>query len=541
MKLGTKILIAAAIAVILATAASILVTSIALRQKQIWGTEKVMESMIAQAETVRENFDRLHTNKAFDLVKMGAEIKAGKPVAQTDLYNTIPVVAAWKSVEAVAGEAGFDFHTPTAPGLPARNPKNADWQDHQAAFDAFKRGERAYFAVEDAPEGKLITYARPVTLTASCLQCHGDPATSPTGDKRDITGALMEDMKVGDLKGAFILTKPLDYADANAAALNVSLVGLLVLAVVMAAFWFMNRQMIVRPLTAFIDRLAHTSDETATGSAEIARASTSLADAATKQAAGIEETSASVQELASMVRTTAGNTQAAQSLAGEAKAAADRGQEAMAALAGAIAEIKANADRTAKIVKTIDEIAFQTNLLALNAAVEAARAGEAGKGFAVVAEEVRNLAGRAGEAARNSAELIEASVKSADGAVGLGKDAAAVITQLADSSKKVADLAGEIAASTREQDAGLAQITTAMQEMDKGTQTTAAGAEENSATSQALQQQVDELNRLVEELAGMVGAVVQHAATRAPAGPPMRQTQPAAAVRKTQNPTRPTL
>ena len=128
----------------------------------------------------------------------------------------------------------------------------------------------------------------------------------------------------------------------------------------------------------------------------------------------------------------------------------------------------------------------------------------------MVAEEVRNLAGRAGEAARNSAELIEASVKSADGAVGLGKDAAAVIAQLADSSKKVADLAGEIAASTREQDTGLGQITSAMQEMDKGTQSTAAGAEENSATSQALQQQVEELNRLVAELAAMVGAEVQH-------------------------------
>jgi len=524
MKLGTKILAAAAVAVIIATVASIVVTSLALREKQITATHKVMESMIRQSETVRENFDKLHTNKAFDLQAMTAQLKAGKSLRDSDLYNTIPVVAAWKAVESVSGEAGLDFHTPTSPTITARNPGNADWQSYKPAFDAFAKGEKSFFAIDAG----LITYARPVYLTASCLQCHGDPKNSPTGDGKDLAGLPMENMKVGDLKGAFVLTKPLDYSEANTAAMNVSMVGLIVLVIVMIAFWLMNRAMIVRPLTAFIDRLSHTSDETASGSGEIARASTSLADAATKQAAGLEETSASVAELASMVRTTAQNTQAAQSLAGEAKTAAQRGIQAMSDLDKAIAEIKSNADRTAKIVKTIDEIAFQTNLLALNAAVEAARAGEAGKGFAVVAAEVRNLAGRAGEAARTSAELIEASVKSANGAVNLGKDAGAVIAQLAESSRKVADLTSEIAASTKEQDTGLGQISKAMQEMDSGTQATAAGAEENSATSQALQQQVEELNSLVEELAHMVGAEVQH------------RHSPPTAVRSTQTATRST-
>jgi methyl-accepting chemotaxis protein len=501
MKLGTKILIAAACMVLTATAGSIAVTYMILRDRQIASTEQVAQSMIKQAETVRENFDRLHTGRAFDMPRLKQEL-ATKPVEQTDLYRTIPVVAAWQSIESVASASGFVFQTPCAPGLVARNPRNVPTANHQAAFDAFKTGKNDFVSVANG----IITVARPVRLSASCLQCHGDPATSPTKDGKDPLGVAMENMQVGDLKGAFVLSKPIDYTEANAAALQVTLVGMLILGVAIIAFAYINKRLIVRPLTGFIDRLSHTSDETSSGSSEIARASQNLADAATKQAASLEETSASVQELASMVRTTAGNTQAAQSLAGEAKSAAERGTLAMEHLGKAIAEIKANADRTAKIVKTIDEIAFQTNLLALNAAVEAARAGDAGKGFAVVAEEVRNLAGRAGEAARNSAELIEASVKSADGAVGLGKDAGAVIAQLAESSRKVADLAAEIAASTKEQDAGLGQITGAMQEMDKGTQTTAAGAEENSATSLALQGQVEELNNLVAELAAMVGA-----------------------------------
>jgi methyl-accepting chemotaxis protein len=510
MKLGSKILITAAGAVIAATIGSIAVTFMVLRDKQITWTSAVANSMILQAETVRENFDKLHTSQAFDLIRLRAEL-THKPVAETDLYRTIPVVAAWKSIEAVADTSGFTFHTPTAPGIPARNERNANWQDHSLAFDAFKAGKEAYSAVE----GSTIVVARPVRLTASCLQCHGDPATSLTKDGKDPLGVPMENMHVGDLKGAFVLTKPIDYTEANAAAMQVTWVGTLILVLSMVVFSFINRRLIVAPLNGFINRLAHTSDETSSGSAEIARASQNLADAATKQAASLEETSASVQELASMVRTTAGNTQAAQSLAGEAKTAAERGASAMEHLGKAIGEIKANADRTAKIVKTIDEIAFQTNLLALNAAVEAARAGDAGKGFAVVAEEVRNLAGRAGEAARTSAELIEASVTSADSAVGLGRDAAAVIAQLAESSRKVADLAKEIAASTTEQDAGLSQITNSMQEMDKGTQTTAAGAEENSATSMALQAQVEELNRLVEELADMVGTQTSRAAEAA--------------------------
>jgi methyl-accepting chemotaxis protein len=159
---------------------------------------------------------------------------------------------------------------------------------------------------------------------------------------------------------------------------------------------------ITKALSRMVADLSSCSDETASAAEQVAGGAQSLADGTTKTAAALEETSASLEEMGSMVKQTAASSGSAATLAGEGRLAGERGAEAMIELAKAIQDIKTNADQTAKIVKTIDEIAFQTNLLALNAAVEAARAGDAGKGFAVVAEEVRNLAQRGGPQHRQS-------------------------------------------------------------------------------------------------------------------------------------------
>jgi len=260
-----------------------------------------------------------------------------------------------------------------------------------------------------------------------------------------------------------------------------------------------NINTVLRSLDEALNQVSEAVGQVSSASGQISSGAQSLAEGASEQASSLEEVSSSLEEMSSMTKQNADNSNHAKLLATEAKAAANEGDASMKKMAEAIREIKQSSDNTAKIIKTIDDIAFQTNLLALNAAVEAARAGEAGKGFAVVAEEVRNLAMRSAEAAKNTANMIEESVKNADGGVKITEEVAKSLGQIVDRTQKVGDLIAEIAAASNEQALGIEQVNTAVAQMNQVTQSNAANSEESASASEELSSQAAELANMVNE------------------------------------------
>jgi methyl-accepting chemotaxis protein len=250
-------------------------------------------------------------------------------------------------------------------------------------------------------------------------------------------------------------------------------------------------------LDTALAEVALSSEQVNAAAEQIASGSQSLAQGANEQASSLEEVSSSLQEMASMAKQNAVNAKEARAIAERASTSAAKGAASMQRLSTAMEEIKTSSDSTAKVIKTIDEIAFQTNLLALNAAVEAARAGDAGKGFAVVAEEVRNLAMRSAEAAKNTASLIEQSVQSAAGGVAINTEVLANLQEITTHVSRVREVMGEVAAASEQQTLGTAQINTAVEQMNAVTQQTAANAEQSASAASELSGQAETMQGVV--------------------------------------------
>ena len=275
-------------------------------------------------------------------------------------------------------------------------------------------------------------------------------------------------------------------------------------ALVVAVVWFIVRRLNFT-LHAIAGSLDSGSEQVASAAHQVSSASQSLAEGASEQAASLEETSASLEEMSSMVKRNAANAQKANDIAKQARTAADKGVGDMQAMSTAMEAIKVSSDDIAKIIKTIDEIAFQTNILALNAAVEAARAGEAGMGFAVVADEVRNLAQRSAQAAKETAAKIEGAIAKTGQGVEISSKVAQRLNEIVTKARQVDELVADVSSASREQSQGISQVNVAVGQMDKAVQSNAASAEQSAAAAQELNAQARTMKHSVAELLQLVG------------------------------------
>jgi hypothetical protein len=457
---------------------------------------QVINASVRNATATIDQFKLLrgyYTDSVVKKVKGKSELKISFDHQQRD--DTIPLPATMVqdlSVLLAQRTNGNQIRLYSAYPFPVRKNRALDGFMESALASFATNGDGAFVRTESDGHGTRVRVAiADKMVNASCVNCHNSHPDSPK-----------KDWKLNDVRGVLEVEASIDsqLAANRAMLLQIAFITLGGVGLIIITVGVCIKRMVTKPVLHSVESLRQCSDQVSAAAGQISAASSSLAEGASEQAASLEETSASLEEISSMTRRNSENAQAAEKIAGAARQAAADGASGVQEMNQAMEAIRNSSDNIGKIIKSIDEIAFQTNILALNAAVEAARAGEAGMGFAVVADEVRNLAQRSAKAARETAESIEDSVRKSAHGVELSSKVAGRLADIVEKAGQVDALVMQISRASKEQSEGIGQVTTAVSQMDRVTQSNAATAEESASAATELHGQAAALQSAVEGL-----------------------------------------